>query len=312
MKIFIFFLVLIYCNPIFAQDSEKSNPGVLLEFEKKIESFSKESNLLKLKTDKLEIENKNLTKDVELLKRTSDSLSSNMRILNNQYESVKQELSKANKELDTKVNDSEKLNDVKFSNVKDSLERNTLYWILAFLTTALISTLFYLFISRRQKTDKNYVISQLNITKNSIEENLVTEYSKLTELMKSQLELEKQKFISQQKNDIIEPDHSLALKVADEITLIERNLKYMDVKTKGLKQLSASVRKLKDNLAANGYEIQEMLGKKYHEGMKVIVSNSVPDDSLEPGQEIISKILKPQVNYNSKMIQAAQIEVSIG
>ena len=35
----------------------------------------------------------------------------------------------------------------------------------------------------------------------------------------------------------------------------------MDSKTKGLKQLQASVGKLKDNLSANGYEMPELLGK---------------------------------------------------
>ena len=85
---------------------------------------------IKIKIDKLENENKNINKDIELLKRNSDSLLNNLRILNNQYELVKQELSKANIELDNKVKDTEKLNEVKFSNVKDSLERNTLYWIL--------------------------------------------------------------------------------------------------------------------------------------------------------------------------------------
>ena len=109
-----------------------------------------------------------------------------------------------------------------------------------------------------------------------------------------------------------EPDHSLALKVASEINLIERNINLMDAKTKGLKQLQASVGKLKDNLSANGYEIPELLGKQFHQGMKVIVTSSIPDENLEKGSEIISKIIIPQVNFNDKMIQTAQIEVSVG
>jgi hypothetical protein len=40
----------------------------------------------------------------------------------------------------------------------------------------------------------------------------------------------------------------------------------MDSKTKGLKQLQASVGKLKDNLSANGYEMPELLGKQFHQG----------------------------------------------
>ena len=102
-----------------------------------------------------------------------------------------------------------------------------------------------------------------------------------------------------------------ATKVADEIIRIQKNLTRMDEKTKGLKQLAASVKRIQDNFAANGYEIVEMLGKEYNEGMKVS-ANFIPDDNLEAGQQIITRIIKPQVNYKGVMIQSAQIEVSQG
>ena len=63
---------------------------------------------------------------------------------------------------------------------------------------------------------------------------------------------------------------------------------------------------------ANGYEIPQLLGKKFNEGMKVIVVNTLPDETLEAGAEVISKVLIPQVNFNDKMIQSAQIVVSVG
>ena len=104
-------------------------------------------------------------------------------------------------------------------------------------------------------------------------------------------------------------DHSLAIKVADEIVRMETNLSRMDPATRGFKQLSASVRRIKDNFAANGYEILDMLGKPYNEGMKVI-ADFIPDDNLKEGEQIITGITKPQINFNGVMIQAAQITVS--
>lgn len=104
-------------------------------------------------------------------------------------------------------------------------------------------------------------------------------------------------------------DHSLALKVADEIVRIEMNLSRMDASIKGYKQLIKAVQRIKDNFNANGYEIVDMLGKSYVAGMKVAVT-FVTDESLEHGQQIITKIIKPQINYQQQMIQAAQIEVS--
>lgn len=104
-------------------------------------------------------------------------------------------------------------------------------------------------------------------------------------------------------------DHSLALKVADEIVRIEMNLSRMDASIKGYKQLAKAVQRIKDNFCANGYEIVDMLGKPYNAGMKV-VANFVPDDGLQFGSQIITGIIKPQINYNGQMIQAAQITVS--
>lgn len=109
--------------------------------------------------------------------------------------------------------------------------------------------------------------------------------------------------------DYGEPDHSLALKVADEIVRIELNMSRMDFSIKGYKQLSKAVERIKDNFKANGYEFVEMLGKPYNEGMKVI-ANFVVDEDLEEGKQIITGITKPQINYNGQMIQAAQITVS--
>lgn len=104
-------------------------------------------------------------------------------------------------------------------------------------------------------------------------------------------------------------DHSLVLKVADEIVRIELNLSRMDASMKGYKQLSKAVERIKNNFLANGYEIIDMLGKPYNEGMKV-VANFVPDDTLKEGEQIITSIIKPQINYNGQMIQSAQITVS--
>ena len=104
-------------------------------------------------------------------------------------------------------------------------------------------------------------------------------------------------------------DHSLVLKVADEVTRLEVNLSRMDPSIRGYKILCKSIERIKDNMLANGYEIVEMLGKPYNEGMKV-VANFVSDDTLAEGEQKITGIIKPQINYKGKMIQSAQITVS--
>ena len=120
---------------------------------------------------------------------------------------------------------------------------------------------------------------------------------------------EKQLSVTPIKKEENEMDHSLALKVADEIVKIETNLSRMDTKIKGHKQLSKAVERIKNNFYANGYEIVDMLGKKYAHGMKAAVT-FITDETLKEGEQIITKIIKPQINYKGEMIQAAQIEVS--
>lgn len=106
-----------------------------------------------------------------------------------------------------------------------------------------------------------------------------------------------------------EPDHTLVKAIADRITFMEMTLYRMDSTVKGYKQLSKSIKSMKDNLLANGYELVDMLGKEYVEGMKLSAS-FISDDSIEEGKQIITGIVKPQINYKGKMIQAAQITVS--
>ena len=106
-------------------------------------------------------------------------------------------------------------------------------------------------------------------------------------------------------------DHALPLKIADEIVRIEKNLARMDEDVRGVKQLSKAIDRIKDNFVANGYELVDLLGKPYKEGMRVS-ANFVPDPDLPEGAKRISRVIKPQVNYQGQMIQAAQIEVSVG
>ena len=127
--------------------------------------------------------------------------------------------------------------------------------------------------------------------------------SKLVELLDKQIE------ISPTGGNDEKIDHSLALKVADEIVRIETNLSRMDTSVKGYKQLTKAVERIRTNFLANGYEIVDMLGKPYNEGMKV-VANFVSDETLAEGEQKITGIIKPQINYKGKMIQSAQITVS--
>lgn len=263
-----------------------------------IQTLQKENGSLKSEISNLNIKLSNANKSIDSLRTLTQENSS--------------AISQTANELGIKISATETNANQKITEVDKSLSKNSLYGIIGVLSAILLSGLLYWLLSKRQKTDKTEVVEQLQKTKSSIEESLVKEFGKQTSLIESELQLLAQQKIESPKTENVEPDHSLALKVASEINLIERNINLMDKGTKGLKQLERSVGKLKDNLSANGYEMPELLGKQYHQGMKVIVTSSIPDENLEKGSEIITKVLIPQVNFNDKMIQSAQIEVSVG
>ena len=106
-----------------------------------------------------------------------------------------------------------------------------------------------------------------------------------------------------------EPDHSLVVKLADEIARIETNLSKMDKSVRGYKQLVQAKDRMINNVCANGYEIISLLGQEYNDGMQ-FQTRFVPDESLPEGKRIITGMIKMQVNYNVKMIQPAEIVVS--
>jgi hypothetical protein len=275
------------------------------DLEKEIKPLTQKVNSLQSENSKLKSEIGSLNAKLSNANKNIDSL-----ITKTQYNS--NAITQTANQLGIQIKETGDKNEGKITEVSESLSKNSLYGIIGVLSTILLSGLLYWLLRKRQQSDKTDFIDQLSKTKSSIEESLVKEFGKQTELMDSQLHLIEQQKMTLQATPNAEPDHSLALKVASEINLIERNINLMDSKTKGLKGLQASVVKLKDNLSANGYEIPELLGKLFHQGMKVIVTSSIPDENLEKDSEIISKVLIPQVNYNDKMIQTAQIEVSVG
>jgi hypothetical protein len=108
-----------------------------------------------------------------------------------------------------------------------------------------------------------------------------------------------------------EADHSLPLQVAAEIHRMEKRLSVFPDDVKGVKPLVKALERLNEGLREKDYEIVDLVGTKYVEGMSV-QPTFVHDDSLEVGEQTITKVIKPQVTYKNKIIEIAQVEVSTG
>ena len=245
------------------------------------EDLAKELQPLKTNIQTLQKENGSLKSEISNLNTKLSNANKSIDSLRTLTQENSSAISQTANQLGIQITTTEQTANKRIDEVGQSLSTNSLYGIIGVLSAILLSGLLYWLLSKRQKTDKTEVVEQLQKTKSSIEESLVKEFGKQTSLIESELQLLAQQKIESPKAENAEPDHSLALKVASEINLIERNINLMDKGTKGLKQLERSVGKLKDNLSANGYEMPELLGKQYHQGMKVIVTSSITDEILE-------------------------------
>lgn len=306
MKKTILIPLLLCAVTVFAQ--EKNN---LSELEKNISQQKQEISVLqqRLKSQETLIhQQKTVLGDLSVKAENQENLIDSLRTATQTNSSNIKSIAD---DLGTKIQQTETTAKDGITQLGKDVSQNKLYWIIATLATLLLGALIYWLLGKRISTSKTDVETQIKNTKKSLEEESVKLDSKLVEVLETQLKLKQEEKTTSPTVPTTEIDHSLALKVADEIVRINKNLQQMDADTKGLKQLSASVKRIQDNFASNGYELVDMLGKEYNEGMKVI-ANFVPSEDLETGKQIITRIIKPQVNFKNEMIQSAQIEVSVG
>ena len=212
------------------------------------------------------------------------------------------ELQLLSKRLGTNITQIQKKVDANARTFREVIKSYTTYGIITiFLFVIVMGALFFILYKRIRKSILS--VEKIKVAQAILHEESLNIDTKLVELLDKQISMQ----ISSMKDDPLA--HSLILKVADEIVRIEMNLSRMDSTIKGYKQLSKAIERIKDNFKSKGYEIIDMLGKPYNDGMKVTAS-FVIDEKLKEGEQIITGIIKPQVNYNEVMIQSAQITVS--
>lgn len=249
--------------------------------------------------------NSNIQKIEKRLSATADSLN----ILKDNLANTNNNLQTIADNLGVKIQQTSEKASADLSTLNEKVSKNTLYWIIAVLFIALLSVLLFGWLKKQLSKEKTNLSDQIKKTSEALRDEQIKLDGQLIKLLETQMQLMKAERQTSAKAE--EVDHSLALKVADEIIRIQQNISNMDPNTKGLKQLVASVKRIQANFEGNGYEIVDMLNKPYDKGMKV-TANFKPDENLKPDEQIITRIIKPQVNFKGVMIQSAQIEVSQG
>jgi len=109
----------------------------------------------------------------------------------------------------------------------------------------------------------------------------------------------------------LEITNLFAFKVSDEITRMRQRLASMPSDINGIAQLIKSLDRLEDELNLLEFEMPVLLNRPFDDGMTV-KARFIPTESLNTGEKIITKVIKPQINYKGQLVQVAEVEVSIG
>jgi|GEM_PF-2430971 hypothetical protein len=291
-----------------------------------LEELKKEITPLIKKIEVLETQTAKQGKEIEGLNLKLSTAYKQIDSLENKTAENKFAISQTKIDLANEITQSGLTRDGKIASVSKDLSKNSLYGIIGVLLAVLLSGVLFFFWKVRQDKDKSELTNKLDNSKlelnkeiqntksslSTLEQKLFEEYNKqvagIEQLFLSISELNKGK----SPDSIKEQDHSLTLKVADEVTRINAFANTLDPTKQEAIALKGSVKRIIDNFKVNNYEIVNLLGQNYDERLNIEVVGEEIDPTLKAGEEIISKVIKPLVKFNGKQIQAAQVEISIG
>lgn len=293
----------------------------------KQEDLDKEIKPLTQKVNSLQVENSKLKSEIGTLNSNLSNANKSIDSLRIQTQKNSSDISQKSNDLGIKIKETGDKNEGKITEVSESLSKNSLYGIIGVLSAVLLSGLLYWVLSKKQRSDKTEfegklenktsslktdVISEIEKTKKELQQENIKLDLKLIGVLENQLKGNRPSEVVGNSDEGSTIDHSIPLKVADEITRINAYANTLDPNSQDAKALKSSVKRLINTFKASQYDIIDLLGQKYDDGMKVIVVNAIEDKNLNQGEEVISRIIKPLVKFNGEQIQAAQVDISIG
>lgn len=269
-------------------------------------SLEKQKGEIKSLVSKLSSQIIIINQQKNAIKKLTDSVNS----LRNRTDTNSANINGIAHDLGTKIQETGQNAETRISKLGGDVEKNRLYWIIATLVTLLLGGLVYWLLGKRIASNQTDIETQIRNTKKSLEEESLKLDNKLIEVLETQLKVQQEEIKNQHIPTSQNSDHSLALKVADEIARMQKNISRMDTEIKGLKPLEKGIERIQANFAANGYEMSDLLNKKFDDRMTIEVVNVIDDENLPKGEKIITRIIRPQVLHNGILIQRAQVEVS--
>jgi len=294
-------------------DDQTDQHNALEDQVQKVQAVLKEA-ILSIKQHEAAIKKSSI--NIQKLNGITKDINENLEGLNSTISDIKKKIiglekniSEGKKHTDLNINAIKEEAKHQNQNLNRTIYKRTILFVFAFVVILILIFVVY-FIAAKKLLESTIALEQKITT---AKETIETEYLKtdtvLTDLIEKQLEVFKLPVSPESVEN--EPDHSLPLQVGQEIHRMRKRISNMPEDTKGLGALKNSLNRLEEKFNAKGYEIINLMGKPYVDGLSV-KARFVPSDELNPGEDIITKIIIPQINFDGVLIQAANVEVSTG
>jgi len=251
--------------------------------------------------------NKELQKAVSSQKDQIEELNKKLSEVQSELENVS---TTSNSSIATLSNEKGEVSD-RVSEIENTLSRSKLLFTLLWLALAISGIAGFLFFFRKTAkmavSDETLKVNTVaDVDLNSLSEANTRDIAFLDVLERTYSLLRER---AKSDSGISETlDHRLPLKVGDEIHRMRKRIENMPQEVKGLGALKNSLNRLEEEINEAGYVMVDLLGKDYSDGL-MCEARFVEDPTVPPGRELITDVLKPQINHNGQVIQVAKIEV---
>jgi hypothetical protein len=282
------------------------------------EDLEKEIKPLTQRVNTLQVENGKLKTDIGILSSKLSNTNKTLDSLRIQTQENVNAIAQTGNELGIRIKETGDKNEGEINKVEKSLSKNSLYGIIGVLSAILLSGLLYWLLSKRQKTDKTDFDEQLKNKTTELKKDVYSQIENtkselITESAKLDFQLlnliEKQLKVADKLN-ATEPstDHTFHKNSANELQRIANYANTLPPESQEAIALQGSLGRLRNYFNASDYEITDFTGKDYDERIPMRMRETIFDESIEVGKEIVVKTWEPQIKFKNDIIQQAKID----
>jgi hypothetical protein len=247
----------------------------------------------------IKAQNKEMAKLNGSIVSLKDQLDGNLTKMNSQLDSLDSGLGDANKQLETTQQSSEL--------ARQDIKDNVLYLLGAICIILILIIVVYWLTHKKHTTAQNEIAD----AKTHLEEQINTANADFAEkLLEAMNKLPKPGEAGDASQNP-EDNQGLILDFAQQIASMENNIWHLPEGDGVRKRIERATKKMRATFKSLGYDMPKLLGTEVSENQIIEIKNRKEDLSIPAGKVIISKIIKPQVLYNNKMIPGVRLVVDV-